>query len=150
MSTCTRPTMPPKKAKLIQGQCTLFGTVAARASTCSEEPSETASRRRGDLDSWRGFEESKWQARFPWLDVRSDGIYCLFCSHCTARGTSGSGTDMFIRTPYSGTRPDVVARHSMRNTKHTDNKVAYRESVERAVRKRKIEDVAHGRQGSRR
>ena len=66
--------MPPKKRKLVAGQLTLFGTAAN-----TDEDTNSAPRRRGDVDSWREFAKPSYAEKYPWMEVRSDGIYCLYC-----------------------------------------------------------------------
>ena len=66
--------MPPKKRKLVAGQLTLFGTAAN-----TDEDTNSAPRRRGDVDTWREFAKPSYAEKYPWMEVRSDGIYCLYC-----------------------------------------------------------------------
>ena len=133
--------MPPKKAKLIPGQRTLTGAIASSSSSSSytQGPTRT-SQKRGEVECWRDFAERKWKERFSWLDVRADGIYCIFCREGTARPVSTSGSDVFLTRGYTGTRPDVLSRHEG-STQHSTCAVTYRESLQRRSVKRNINDI---------
>ena len=56
------------------GQLTLFGTAAN-----TDEDTNSAPRRWGNVDSWREFAKPSYAKIYPWMEVRSDGIYCLYC-----------------------------------------------------------------------
>ena len=133
--------IPPKKAKLIPGQRTLTGAIASSSSSSSytQGPTRT-SQKRGEVECWRDFAERKWKERFSWLDVRADGIYCIFCREGTARPVSTSGSDVFLTRGYTGTRPDVLSRHEG-STQHSTCAVTYRESLQRRSVKRNIDDI---------
>ena len=127
--------MPPKKRKIVQGQTTLFGTVAQAAESSSVPPSV---RRRGDVDSWRAFAQSKWKERFPWLELLSDGVYCLYCRKGSVRRAFASGSETFITQPFTGVRPDVLKRHESDSVVHSENAKIYREGIERSRKKKTV------------
>jgi len=56
--------MPPKKRKLVAGQLTLFGTAAN-----TDEDTNSAPRRWGDVDSWREFPKPSYMEKYLWMEV---------------------------------------------------------------------------------
>ena len=124
--------LAPRKQKTIQGQTTLFGTVSQTAESCSTPPSV---RRCGNVDSWRAFAQLKWKERFPWLELLSDGVYCLYCSKGSVRRASRSGSETFIMQPFSGVHLDIPKRQESDSVMHS--KITYREGIERS-RKKKV------------
>ena len=80
--------------------------------------------RRGDVASWRSFAESKCSSKHPWLVIQSDGVYCRYCSH--AGSSIRSGSVVFVTEPFTGCRPDKLAKHEQGKT-HQQNEEAYRE-----------------------
>lgn len=133
--------MPPKK-RLIHDQITLFGVAAPTSSLTSSSKTETPTRPRwrGNKNIWRNFSQLKWKERFPWLDVGEDGVHCPYCTKGTARVASGSGSEVFISMQYAGVRPGVLKQHT-ESTAHQDSTMAYRESIERSVKKRRLADI---------
>ena len=47
--------------------------------------------------------------KHPWIVVKSDGVYCLYCSHSQASARSKSGK--FVSVPFTGVRPDKLVKH---------------------------------------
>lgn len=94
------------------------GTVATFSSRSSSESS--SSNRRGTTASWRSFGESKWRDIHAWLLVRDDGVYCKYCTHF------GGRSGVFVSKPYTGNRPDKLARHGSCGT-HIQNQLKYQE-----------------------
>ena len=89
-----------KKRKLEKGQQqlifhqnTLASTnVAADATTTSTNDREETKGMREETAgrSWRRFAEVSWKNKYPWLIVKSDGIYCLYCTHSNASSKGSS------------------------------------------------------------
>ena len=138
--------MPPKakKRKIQAGQLTLsFGHPTdqgaalqlSRPSPFSAHPEEESpcdsdteqasatpnvpQERRGDVASWRNFAESKWSSKHPWL--QPDGVYCSHAGSSVRRGSV-----VFVAKPFTGCRPDKLAKHEQGKT-HQQNEEAYRE-----------------------
>ena len=108
--------MPPKR--LLRGQSRLTASgPSLPTSHDSSQSSDSSSSRRGELDSWRKFAESKLKERFPWILVQQDGVYCSYCAQGVVRGVSSSGSDVFLSKGYTGSRPDVLSRHQS-STQH--------------------------------
>ena len=82
-----------RKRKHVKGQRTLSGTLTD-SSESSSSGFTTAVKRRGTLSTWRDFGEAKWKTQFPWLEIRSDGVYCHYCQTGTTRGASRSGSEV--------------------------------------------------------
>ena len=91
-----------------------------QASTTPNGPHE----RRGDVRSWWSFAESKWSSKHPWLVIQPDGVYCRYCSQ--AGSPTKSGSVVFVAEPFTGCRPDKLAKHKQGKT-HQQNGEAYRE-----------------------
>ena len=91
-----------------------------RASATPNVPQE----RRGDISSWRSFAGSKWSSKHPWLVIQPDGVYCRYCSHTGSSVRSGSV--VFVAEPFTGCRPDKLAKHDQGKT-HQQNEETYRE-----------------------
>ena len=49
--------------------------------------------KRGDLNNWREFAHQR--DRYPWMDLRENGVYCLYCRHGCLRGSSRQGNEVF-------------------------------------------------------
>ena len=62
----------------MSGQKISFGTLARES---DEEEEVDRSTRRGLVSLWRQFANPSVCSRFPWIDVRNDGIYCVYCNH---------------------------------------------------------------------
>ena len=98
---------------------------SSTAVTSSSESSfESSSNRRGTTASWRSFGESKWHDIYAWLLLRDDGVYCQYCCYCHRDVRSLSG--VFVTKPYTGNRPDKLARHGSCSA-HIENQLAYQE-----------------------
>ena len=41
--------------------------------------------------NWRELATPQYLSRYVWIDVRGDGVYCLYCRHAVARGSGTSG-----------------------------------------------------------
>ena len=94
--------------------------------------------RRGDVSSWRIFASQRFIKKYNWLDVRQDGVYCLFCS--THSRASGTRSNTFVTEPYTGTRPDLLTKHSLTQL-HQENASINREALQRTAKKKTIENV---------
>ena len=105
---------------LLAGQQTLFGAPA----TISNPPAQSS--RHGEKDSWRELVTPQYLSRYVWIDVRGDGVYCLYCRHAVARGSGASGSQIFVSKPFVGTRPDSLSQHEKSAT-HVQSAEAYRE-----------------------
>ena len=77
--------------------------------------------RRGDVASWRSFAESKWSSKHPWLDIQPDGVYCRYCSH--AGSSVRSSSVVFVAEPFTGCRPDKLAKHKQGKTHKMRNPI---------------------------
>ena len=78
----------------------------------------------------------RFKVKYPWLDVRANGVFCLYCSLRSRKEVSTK----FISQPYTGSRVDLLTKHSC-TIVHEESTVAFRESQVRASRGRRIEDV---------
>ena len=119
-----------------------FGEAAVdSASVHSEQPS-AVSKKRGEVISWRKFAMQVYSSKYLWLDIYSDGTYCKFCvCHSdTARGTSRSGSGMFISEPFTGTWPDALAQHAASDG-HSANALSFQQSTEQLVACKQPEDL---------
>ena len=133
--------MPPKKTtKISLGQLTLFGEGAEDSASMHSEQPSAVSKKRGDVISWRKFATQAYRSKHPWLDVHSDDIYCKFCVRHTAQGTSRSGSGVFISEPFTGTWPDALAQHAA-SDRHGANALSFRQSAERLVACKQLEDL---------
>ena len=157
--------MPPKakKRKIQAGQLTLsFGHLTdqgaalqlSRPSPFSAHPEEESpcdsdterasatpnvpQERRGDISSWRSFAGSKWSSKHPWLVIQPDGVYCRYCSHTGSSVRSGSV--VFVAEPFTGCRPDKLAKHDQGKT-HQQNEEAYREWQTREASKQTLPTI---------
>ena len=54
---------------------------------------------------WGNFEAKK----HPWIVVKSNGLYCLYCSHSQASAKSKNGK--FVSVPFNGVRPNKLMKH---------------------------------------
>ena len=85
----------------MSGQKTSFGTSARES---DEEEEVDRSTRRGLVSSWRQFANPSVCSRFPWIDVRNDGIYCVYCNHACVHGSTRSGSTIFVTEGFVGVR----------------------------------------------
>ena len=118
----------------------LSGTLTD-SSESSSSGFTTAVKCRGTLSTWRDFGEAKWKTQFPWLEIRSDGVYCHYCRTGTTRGASRSGSETFISKPYTGLRPDVLYRHQNQSVIHLESRQLYHESLERQRRRKAVNEL---------
>ena len=92
------------------------------------------------VETLRSFAERRWKERFAWLDVKSDGVYCIYCREGSAHAISARGSEIFLAKGFTGTRPDVLSRHES-SSQHTACAVSYRESIQRRATKRNVDDM---------
>ena len=130
--------MPPKKRKLVAGQLTLFGVAADRS--CEDRASSSTPRRRGEIGSWRELATPSNKAKYPWIDVQSDGIYCLYCKG-EGSGASRSGSETFIFEPFLGKRPDLLRQHEQRSLLHQRKVAEMREAAICEAKKMRLQDT---------
>lgn len=78
---------------------------------------DTQRTRRGVVNSWRSFTEFEWNKKYPWIQARLDGLYCIYCSHSHASTRNKSGK--FVRVAFTGNRPDKLAKHDSSVTHQT-------------------------------
>ena len=88
--------------------------------------------RRGNVVSWRAFADIKWRNKHPWLQLKVDGIYCLYCSHDTLK--TRSKTQVFVTEPFTGNRPDHLLQHEG-CAAHESCAIAYHEGIVRVATK---------------
>ena len=67
---------------------------------------------------------STGRKKYPWIQARSDGIYCAYCSHSHASTRNKSGK--FVKVALTGNRPDKLAKHNSSVT-HQNCASDYRE-----------------------
>ena len=133
---------PKKKRRLLPtGPKNLFGELVSSttAQEDNHESEETSKRRIGDVDSWQSFAMPRFKVKYPWLDVRANGVFCLYRSFHSLRSRKEVSTK-FISQPYTGSRVDLLTKHS-RTIVHEESTVAFRA---RASRGKRIEDVMKG------
>ena len=122
--------MAAKRTKLVKGQRTLFGNSVEMTTSSSLDVTPPA-KRRGVVDSWRSFNQAKWKTKYPWIEIRHDGVYCSYCRKGATRGASRSGSESFISKPFTGVRTDVLLRHESQSVIHSESLRLHRESLER-------------------
>ena len=66
-------------------------------------------KRRGVTDSWKSFAKISWRKKHFWLLVKSDRVYCLYCSH--SHTCARNKTGIFATVPFIGVRPDKLVKH---------------------------------------
>ena len=79
--------------------------------------------------------------KFPWLGIRSDGVYCNYCQTGTIQGASRSGSEAFISKPYTGLHPDVLQRHQSYSIIYLESTKLYRESLEQQRRRKAVNEL---------
>ena len=126
-------------------------TPTAASESSARESSSSASgsrlRSRGEVESWRCFGLGKWRDKFPWIDVREDGIYCSRCAEFkpASKTRAYGGSSTFILSAYVGNRPDVLQRHE-KSVFHSEANKKFQESVARRSKRRRIDDYVDQRQ----
>ena len=85
--------------------------------------------------------EAKWRMQFPWLGIRSDGVYCYYCQTGMTQGVSKSGSEAFISKPYTGLHPDVLQCHQSLSIIHLESTKLYRESLEWQRRRKVVNEL---------
>ena len=99
-----------KKCKLDQGQRRLsLGNSGLLITDCETENTDaqkqdcyTQQLRRGVVESWRTFAELDWRNKYPWIQAKEDGIYCIYCSH--DRATTRNKSGKFVSVPFTAIR----------------------------------------------
>ena len=142
--------MPPKKRRRvlpIVGQRNLFGVIASSATHTQgniTDSESTIKHRRGDVQSWRSFSIPRFKAKYPWLDVRENGVFCLYCSLNSSRSRK-EVSKTFISEPFTGTRVNLLTKHSS-TVIHEESTMAFRESQQRASQGRRIKSILENNQ----
>lgn len=139
--------MPPKKkVKVIPGQL-IIGSSGLKNPSENQEISSSSSSstdhsfshaRKRDVDFWQRFGEIRCKERFPWLSVKDDGVYCVYCTSCNRTIRSGIGT--FVLQPHTGTRPDKLMDHQA-SLSHQLNADEYRLTQTRIANKNTLVDI---------
>ena len=79
--------MAAKRAKLVKGQTILWGNSVEMMKSSSLDVTPPA-KCRGVVDSWRSFNQAKWKTKYPWIEIKHDGVYCSYCRKGATRGAS--------------------------------------------------------------
>ena len=112
-----------RRFELRNDELLLTGGASSISDDCDQDDS-MQHKRRGAVDSWRLFAELDWKKKYPWIQARSDGIYCAYCSHSHASTRNKSGK--FVKVAFTGNRPDKLAKHDSSVT-HQNCASDYRE-----------------------
>ena len=78
-------------------------------STLNEDQACEPQKRRRVTESWRSFGEILRQKKHPWIVVKSDSLYYLYCSHSQDSAKSKNGK--FVSVPFTGVRPNKLMKH---------------------------------------
>ena len=118
-----------KQPKLVKGQMTLFGIHMEPADISSSDMTAIA-KRRGMVDLWRCFGQAKWRTKYPWLNIRHDGVYCLYCEKGATSGVLEVVVSLASQKALHGNTYNVLQRHESQSITHFESSPLYRESLE--------------------
>ena len=90
-------------------------------------------------NSWISFDELKYRSLHPWITIKSDGVYCMYCSGY--RRSIKSKSPVFVTQPFTGHRYDKLIRHEISKA-HTHAAEDFRVAESRKASQRTV-DVAN-------
>ena len=118
MSSSKKLKLDPRQRRFeLQNDLLLTGRTSNTTDEQDLDDGDTQRTRRGVVESWRSFTELEWKKKYPWIQARFDGIYCIYCSHSHASTRNKSGK--FVRVAFTGNRPDKLAKHDNSVTHQT-------------------------------
>ena len=119
MSSSKKLKLDPRQRRFELRNNNLLLTDGASNTTDEQDldDGDTQRTRRGVLESWRSFTELEWKKKYPWIQARFDGIYCIYCSHGHASTRNKSGK--FVTVAFTGNHPDKLAKHDSSVTHQT-------------------------------
>ena len=145
VNNCTYTLMPPKKRKLVAGQQTLpFVVPSSSSSLLTSLPTSslsvsTTTVDKGNTCEWIRFSQPKYLRDHPWICVRIDGVYCIYCTG--HRKSVKSQSPVFVSKPFTGRKHDKLVRHETSKA-HMQAADDFREAAVRKASHNTVVDVA--------